>query len=199
MLGSLGKSLQMWDSRDLALVILMAVTHFIFTALVGQLAMLFTGILGSGLIFAIGHAIIISFAVLIYQGKRWRFFLQHILFTFLVIPTYLLGTPFEVLPRIAIIIHGIQGDILFSSLYGIFRIRNKLIWLSVFVAVEFALTVPFINILWHSLFYPPEFIAAYTNTVLLLLPVAIIESIFGGIIGYRIYQRIKKLGYVKDQ
>jgi hypothetical protein len=189
----------MWKSRDLALVILMTVTHFIFTVLVGQLAMLFTGILGSNLIFTIGHSIIISFAVLIYQGKRWRFLLQHILFAFLVIPTNLLGTPFEVLPRIAIIIHGIQGDILFSSLYGIFRIRNKLIWLSVFVAVEFSLTVLFINILWHSLFHPPEFIAAYTNTVLLLLPVVIIESIFGGIIGYRIYQRIKKLGYVKDQ
>ncbi|TRO45978.1 hypothetical protein E2P65_06530 [Candidatus Bathyarchaeota archaeon] len=189
----------LWSSRDLALVILLAVASFAYTALVGQLAWLFTGIPGSNLIFTIGHAILISLALLIYQGKRWRFFLQHILFAILIIPTYLQGTPFEVLPRLGIVMHGIQADILFNTLYGFFNERNKLVCLSVFIAVEFFLAAPFINILWFSLIYPPVFVTVFISTILLLLPVIIVESLIGGLIGYKIYQRVKKVGLIKDK
>ena len=188
-----------WPGRDLALVILLAVASFVYTVLVGQLAWLFTGIPGSNLLFTIGHAILISLALLTYQGKRWRFLLQHALFAILIIPTYLQGTPFEVLPRLAMVMHGIQADILFNTIYGFFKERNKLVWLSIFIAVEFFLAAPFINILWFSLIYPPAFVTAFINTILLLLPVVIFESLIGGLIGYKIYQRVKEVGLVKDQ
>ena len=185
----------MWDSRDLALVILIAVASFVYTALIGQLGWLFTGIPGSNQIFTIGHGILVSLAFLIYQGRRWRFLLQQSLFAILVIPTFLLGTPFEVLPRVAIIMHAIQGDIVFNSLYGFFKRRNKLLWWSVFNAVEFFIVVKFVNILWFSLIYPPEFVTTFINTTLLLAPLSIGGTFFGGIIGYKIYQRIKKLPF----
>lgn len=189
----------MWSSRDLTLVILLAVASFAYTALIGQLAWLFTGIPASNLVFTIGHAVIISLSLLIYQGKRWRFFLQHVLFAILVIPTYLQGTPFEILPRLGIVMHGIQADILFNTIYGFFKERNKLVWLSIFIAVEFFLAAPFINIIWFSLIYPPAFVTLLIDTILLLLPVVIVESLVGGLIGYKIYQRVKEVGLVKDK
>jgi hypothetical protein len=189
----------MWASRDLTLMILLAVASFVYTALIGQMGWLFTGIPAFNLLFTIGHAILLSLALLMYEGKRWRFFLQTILFAILIIPTYLQGTPFEVLPRLGIVMHGIQADILFNTIYGVFKERNKLVWLSIFIAVEFFLAAPFINILWFSLIYPPAFVTVFINALLLLFPLVVVESLFGGLIGYKIYQRVKVVGLVKDK
>jgi hypothetical protein len=51
-----------------------------------------------------GHAIVISFALLIYKGKRWRFAFQSIIVAILFIPTFAMGTPFDVLARMPLIL-----------------------------------------------------------------------------------------------
>jgi uncharacterized protein YneF (UPF0154 family) len=42
------------------------------------------------------------------------------------------------------------------------------------------------------LFYPPQALTMYINVYLLLLPVTIIETIVGAVIGNMIYRRVRK-------
>ena len=183
----------MWKSRDFALIILIAVVTFVFTIFVGQLAWLFTGIPGSNMLFSIGYAILISFALLMFEGRRWRFFVHSILVVFLTLPTYLAGTPFDVVIRMPLIINAFHGDLLFNSIYGFFEKRNKLLWWAILIAVEYMLMNPFLGAMIWPLFYPPEFVATMVSAILLLLPVIIIECVAGGYLGYKIYERVKKL------
>lgn len=186
----------MWESRDLALVILFAVTNFVYTVFIGQIAWLFTGIPGSNYLFSIGFAIIISLALLMYQGRRWRFLLQNMLFAILVIPTYFGGIPFDILARIPIIINALQVDIVCNSIYGFFKRSNKLRWWAIISTLELFLISPFVQMLNFYLFYLPTVLATFVNVILLMLPVIIIEGIAGAIIGYKLYQRIEKVGRV---
>ena len=188
----------MWNSKDLALVILITVASLIFTASVGQLAWLFSGVPGSNMAFTIGNSIIISLGLLLFKGRRWRFLLMQALFALLVIPTFLLGTPFDVLPRLIILLHGIQGDIILNSFYGYFEKKGKLLWWSIFCSVEFFIVSPFLSILWFSIIFPPAFVTTFTNTILILLPLSITESVAGGFIAHKIYQRIEKVGWYKE-
>ncbi len=160
----------------------------------GQLAWLFTGIPGSNYLFVIGYAIIISLALLMFEGRRWRLLLQSVLFAILVIPTYFAGIPFDVLARMPIIINSLQGDILFNSYYGFFKRRNKLgIW-AILSTLEFMLVSPFLQMVNFYLFYPPAFLTTFVNVILLMLPVIIVETIAGAFIGYKLYERVRKVG-----
>lgn len=188
----------MWTSKDLALVILITAASFVFTALVGQLAWLFSGVPGSNMAFTIGNSIIISLGLLLFRGHRWQFLLMQTLFALLVIPTFLLGTPFDVLPRLVIILHGIQGDVVFNSIYNYFKNKEKLLWWSVFVSVEYFIVSPFLSIIWFSVIFPPAFVTTFTNTILVLLPLSITESVLGGFIAYKIYQRIERIGWFNE-
>ena len=93
----------MWNSRDLALVIILAVVSFIYTIFVGQLGNLITGIQGFNYLFIVGHAIFISFGFLMYEGRRWRLLLQGVLAALLTLTTYLSGAPFDVLSKMPMI------------------------------------------------------------------------------------------------
>lgn len=188
----------MWKSKDLALVILITVASFVFTFSVGQLAWLFSGLPGSNMAFTIGNSIIISLGFLLFRGRRWRILLMQSLFAILVIPTFLLGTPFDVLPRLIIIIHGIQGDVILNTFYGFFEKRGKLLWWSIFVSVEYFIVSPFLSIIWFSILFPPAFVTLFINTIFLLFPLSIAESILGGYVAYKIYQRIEKIGWYNE-
>lgn len=170
-----------------------SVLNFVYTALIGQLAWLLSGIQGTNLLLIIGGVIINSFALLYFQGRRWRFAVYQTLFAVLVIPTFLLGAPFDIVARTPIVIVGVISDIVFNSFYGLFEKQKKLIWWAIIDMLAFFLMTPFISATFFSFIYAPEVVSAFINTVLFVLPVVIIESIMGAVIGYRIYLRTKNL------
>lgn len=114
------------------------------------------------------------------------------LFSFLTLPTFLMGAPYDILPRIPLILTGLQADILFNSVYGIFKSRNKLVFWGVLSSIEFFLVDPFLRILTYPLYLPSQYTLTFLNVTLLLLPVTILEATAGGYIGYKIYKRIQK-------
>ena len=193
MLSSLGERWQMWESRDLTLVIFLSVVSYIYALLIGQLAHLITGILGLDYFFIIGHAIFISFGLLIYEGRRWRYFLQSVIVALLFIPTFAAGTPFDVLARMPIIFASLLVDLIFNTIHGIFKKGNKLVWWAILGTISALILLPFFTAVNMYIFYPSELMTLYVNVVTLLLPVIIIESIAGGCLGYKIYERITKL------
>ena len=188
----------MWSSRDIALVISISAMSFVYAAFVSQLGNLITGIMGFNYLFTIGHAILISVAILLYEGRRWRFLFQSVVVALLFVPTYQAGTPFDVLARIPIIINTFLGDLVFNSVYSFFRKRNQLKWWAILTVTTFWICSPFLFMLNLYLFYPPEGFITFTNTVLLMLPVIIIESIIGGYLGYNIYERVKNIRWIKN-
>ena len=173
-------------------MVLLAVVSFIYTVFIGQLGNLITGIVGLNYIFVFGHAIFISFGFLMYEGRRWRFLLQTVLVAFLTIPTYMSGAPFDVLARIPMIIGAFFSDLILNSVYPIFQKRDKLIWWGTLAVTIFLIFTPFFVALNMFLFYAPEVLRLYIYTYFLLLPVTIVETVIGSIIGYRIYKRVKK-------
>src|SRR3989304_3497970 len=181
----------MWSSKDIACIIFLAVLGLVSTALVVQMAGLISGIPGANYVFTIVLAVQTSFSFLAYEGRRWRFFVQFSLFTFMVIPTYLGGPPFDVPGRIHFFITGFLADLVINSFYETFKKREKLDWWSVSGALLFWVMLPFSALLIRPLFYSPEAVALFANVVLLLLPVIIAESIAGGYLGYRIYLRVR--------
>jgi len=186
----------MWSSKDLAFVVIFSVLNFVYTALIGQIAWLLSGIPGTNLLLIIGGVIINSFALLYFQGRRWRFMVYQTIFAILVIPTFLLGVPFDIIARVPIVIVGVLSDIIFNSFYELSKKHDKLIWWAIINQVVFFLMTPFTAILFFSTIYIQPYISGFINIVMLLLPVVIAESIIGAIIGYRIYQRVKTIGWV---
>ena len=182
----------MWKSRELALVILLAVVSFVYSVLVSQLPNLITGIMGLTYFFIIGHAIFVSFGLLMYGGRRWRFLLQSTLVAILLIPTFQHGTPFDVLARTPILASSFFADLIFNSVYPFFHKHNKMIWWAILSAVGFLLLNPFFTMLNMFLFYSPEALSSYVTVYLLLFPVTMIEAIFGGIIAHRIWRRVQQ-------
>ncbi len=182
----------MWESRDLTLVIILAVASFIYTIFVGQLGNLITGIQGLNWLFIVGHMIFISFGFLMYEGRRWRLLLQGVLAALLTLTTYLSGVPFDVLSKIPMIATSFFGDVIFNSFYIFFKKRNRLFWLAILVAIGFMLMLPVFITLNMYLFSPPQFLTMFINVYVLLLAVTIVETIAGASIGYMIYRRVRK-------
>ena len=82
----------MLNTKDLSLIIILAVVGFVMTLLVAQTATLLTGIPGANYSLTIVLAIVTGFSLLIYEGnegRRWRFFAQTVLFAILIMPTRL--------------------------------------------------------------------------------------------------------------
>jgi hypothetical protein len=182
----------MMHSRDLTLVIILAVVSFIYTTFVGQLGNLLTGIQGLNYLFIIGHMIFISFGFLMYEGRRWRLFLQGVLAALLTLTTFLSGSPFDPLSKIPMIATSFFGDLIFNSFYGFFKDRKKLVWLAMIVVLGYAFMLPIFVTINMSLFYNPQVLNLYLSVYLLLLPVTIVETIIGALIGTLIYKRINK-------
>ena len=184
----------MWNSRDVAIVILLSVGGFGYTALIGQIGLLLTGIPGVNYFFTAGHAIFVSTGFLLFEGRKWRFFLQATLFSILTLPTYLMGTPYDILTRLPLILTGFQADLLFNSLYKTFERRKKIgIW-AILCSIEFFIIDPFLRILTYPLFLPQQYTSTFTIVTLLLQPIIIAEAVAGGYMGFKIYQRVRNLG-----
>jgi len=188
----------LWSSKDLAFIIVFTVLNFVYTLLFGQLAWLFSGVPGSNLLLIIGGVIVNSFALLHFQGRRWRFAVYQILFAILVIPTFLLGVPFDVIARLPIVVVGIVSDVLFNSFFGFFKRQDKLMWWVIIDMIIFFLMTPFVTSIYFSFVYAPEFVSFFVNNVILLIPIVIIESVVGAIIGYKLYERGKKEGWFRQ-
>lgn len=183
----------MWDSRDLTLIIVFAALGTVYTVLVTHTAYMITGITGIGFLFIIGHVILISSQLLFFNGKRWRYLASSTIFVILIIPTSFAGAPFDAFARIPVIISAALLDILYNSVYGYFEERNKLLLLILISAVAYNLASPYIGLVFNYVFYPAEYVATYASALFFTTPLTVVESIIGGYLGYKVYQRIKKV------
>ncbi|MFZ7138782.1 MAG: hypothetical protein ACOWW1_10250 [archaeon] len=177
------------QTRDLTTIIIMAVLQFIITALIAQMGTLITGIPGTNFLFTILLTIPITFSSLIFEGRRWRMFLQLTLFAVLIIPTRLGGAPFDVPSRLGTVAAGFLLDLFANSIYKTFKERDKLMWWSVLNGTIVYLLIPFFSIITKILFATPEAVESFLGVLSLLLPVIVAEAAMGGYIGYKIYKR----------
>ena len=127
----------LFDTKELCLIILLAVVHFVMILLVGQVLRVITGIPGASYLFTVFHAIITSYSMLVYGGKRWRFFFQMTLLTFLIFPTQLGGVAFDLLSKANLIVVAFIVDLLFNSIYRKFDNSNKMLFWSILFRSRF--------------------------------------------------------------
>ncbi|MFC1487434.1 hypothetical protein ACFLRN_07110 [Thermoproteota archaeon] len=182
----------MKNSRDLALVIMLAVLSFVFMTLIGQVPQLITGIPGIGYAFTIVYSITQTVGWLLFEGRRWRIFGLGSLFSLIslsLIQTWTLPV------AMATIVNSLIVDLIFNSLHESFERKNRLIWW-VILAQGYYWATHSIWLLFLSLpFYPLEQILGnwFIPIMLVMLPVVIIEAIAGGFIGYKIFRRVEKV------
>ncbi|MFX0202667.1 MAG: hypothetical protein ACFFCW_41720, partial [Candidatus Hodarchaeota archaeon] len=172
------------NSRDLALIIVFAVLGFVFMILIGQVPRLITGIPGITYIFTVVYSILQTVSWLLYEGRRWRIFIQGLLLALLA----LLFIPPWTLPiALATIINMFIVDLIFNSLYRFFHRNKRLNWLSILVQVYYWTTHSLWIVLVAFLFLSPleEILEEWFIPIMsLMLPIMIIEAIAGAYIGY---------------
>jgi len=183
----------LWSSRDISLVIITAVLVFVFTLLIFQNATVITGIVGANYIFTFGMSLLVSLTFLLFEGRRWRFFIHNLLVAILSFPTTLGGPPYDVFPRLVLILAGIPADLILNSLYENFKRNAKLVWWTILSGLVFFLVLPFLQILFFPLYFPPQFVENFINIVIIMLPWIVGGSVVGGYFAYKIYGRIPKL------
>ena len=183
----------MWSSKDIALVILIAITALVYSLFVGQMAMVITGIQGINYILFIGHTIWATVAFLLFEGRRWRFALTGTLVVILTYPTFLMGPPFDLVPRVPAILNAVFADIIMNSIYLAFKKREKIFIWSILSVFTFSTGDLLFRTLILPIFYPPEFVSPILGLFLLLSPLVIFEALVGGFIGYQIFQRIRNI------
>jgi len=189
----------MWNSRDIALVIVLGVVGLIQGVFVVQMGTLLTGLPGVNYFFSILLTIWISLSFLIFEGRRWRLFLTVLIFIMLTIPTYVMGMPYDLSPRIPGILTILFVDVLFNSFYESFRKRGKLLRLSIFLSVFFLILDIAFRILTYPLFFSSAYVSTFLNITMWLIPVILLESVAGGYLGYKIYQKVKNLTFLKQE
>lgn len=180
----------MWSSRDVALVIITAVLVFVLTVLIFQLATMITGVQGTSFIFTFAFATFISLTFLLFEGRRWRFFCHNALYALLSLPTSTGGIPYDIFPRLVIILAGFPMDLILNSFYNYFESRNRLIWWSILAGLVPFLIIPSMQILIFPIYFSANYVTAYTNTVMLMSPFLIGGGIIGGYLGYKLYIRV---------
>lgn len=182
------------NSKDLALTLVFAVLNFVFLVLIAQVPYLITGLPGVGYVFNIFYNIIFSFSLLYYEGKRWLFLLQNVIFQLLSLVLPGTFAPTFLVAKIPFLINVIVLDIVFNSLYDFFRKNNNLVWWSILGQVYFWTIQPFLVLLFLSLFNFIEGVSTawFIPIMSIMLPIMIIEAIVGGYIGFRIYDRFEK-------
>lgn len=181
----------MWSSRDIAAIIVLAVVSFLYSVFVGQLGNLLTGVLGFNYFFFWGHAILIAFGLLIYEGRRWRFLTQGIIVALLTLPTYQSGLPFDFIARIPMIANSFLIDILFNTGRGYFEKKNRLLWWIIITNIAWIIFIPFLLVLNMSIFYSTQALTAWLNIYFMLFPITFIEMVAGAYVGYKLFNRIK--------
>jgi hypothetical protein len=140
----------------------------------------------------LGHAILIGFGLLVYEGRRWRFFSQSFIVALLTLPTFQSGTPFDIFARIPMVVNAFLIDVLFNTFYSYFREKNRLAWWLAVTNIVWMLTIPIIFVINMTLFYPPQALTNWLTVFFLLLPLTLIEMVVGAYISYKWYKRLKK-------
>lgn len=136
--------------------------------------------------------ILISLALLLYRGRRWRFLLQGVLIALLTLPLNGASINFTLISSVAIIIiNSLHGDLLFNSLYQYFNKRKKLKHWAIMSTTQFYLMAIVLNIINFYLFFSTIELMAYFNSLLLIVPLVIIECYLGAEIGFRVFQRLE--------
>ncbi|MDG6222292.1 MAG: hypothetical protein IAX21_11095 [Candidatus Bathyarchaeota archaeon] len=176
------------QTRDVTMIIVMAVLQLVISVSIAQMGTLITGIPGTNFLFTILLAIPISFSLLWYEGRRWRIFFQLALFSLISIPTFIGGAPYDPTPRLSSIATAFLIDIFANSSYGFFNKTKKLLWWSLLTSSIYWVLTPFLKIGVSIIFYSPEFVERFTSVVLGLFPIIIAQAIAGGYIGYKIYK-----------
>lgn len=180
----------MWSSKDLGLVAILAALGFVTAASIGQIGYLITGIPGFNYIFIIFQVMLISFSLLVYEGRRWRFFLQMTIFTILIIPVNFGAPAYDILGKTHYMIAAFFTDIVANSFYRYFEERNKCkYWVILNGGLVFWTLQPLLSIAINVVFYAPQ-AAQLISVVSLLFPIIIIESVTGSYLGHKIYRRL---------
>jgi len=182
----------MWKSRDLALAIILAGTSFVYSASTVQLTSVITGIPGVGYIFTIGTVTIFGIAFLLFEGRRWRFFVMTILYNMLLTSVLVNRGSFHIFRIIPALTATFIQDALFNSVYGFFEKRKKLKWLSILLGFEGLTVDAFMRILMYPFLMPPEYTSTYFSVTLMMLPVILLNGVLGGYFAFKIYERIRK-------
>ncbi|MEJ2244457.1 MAG: hypothetical protein P8X87_08060 [Candidatus Bathyarchaeota archaeon] len=183
----------MWSSKDLTLVIVTAVVVFITSITVFQIPFILTGINGIGYVTTVGMGFFISLTFLLFEGRRWRFLAHNTLVVILSLPTSFLAPPFVIFPRLVIFLVGIPVDIIVNSFYQKFLNSNKLVWWSIFSALTFFLITPIFQLLLYPLYFPPEFMGAFSNILIVMSPWILGGCVAGGYFGYKLYQKLNNV------
>lgn len=183
----------MKDSKDLALIIMFAVLNLVIMILIGQVPELITGIPAIGYAFIIFYAITQAVAILTYEGRRWRLLMQSFVFNIIALLSVAVWTQIAAL---ASLISSLIMDVFFNSVYGYFKSKDKLLWFAVLSQVFSWTSQPIWTLFFVSLFMAPfENVLRnwFISLILVFYPLIVIEAVVGGYLGYKIYQRVKKV------
>ena len=172
---------------------MLAVIGFVFMVLIGQVPMLITGIPGIAYVFDIVYSILQSVSWLMFEGRRWRIVAQGLLISLLALTVIPVWTP----PiAMATIINMFIVDLVFNSIYGFFKSKNKLLHWIILGQVYYWATHSLWILLFSSLlFYPFEALLRnwFIPIMSIMLPIITVEAIPGSYIGYKIYRRVEKI------
>jgi hypothetical protein len=183
-----------WKTRDIAFIILFSVLTFINFSTTVQFI---RGLGIPGLYYAdVGGTILFGVSFLLYEGRRWRVLAQSLLILILGLFWFTGGATQTIIRLIPWIMKAIFVDIVLNSLYGSFKRKNKLLWLTILGCVVFFALGPFLDVFFYSFFplvYPIGFTTMLLIGVTVLFPLFLGLSVMGGYLGFRIYKRVEKL------
>ncbi len=181
----------MWGSKDLSLVAILAALTSLTAASIGQMGYIISGLRGTNSIFTILFAIQISFALLMYQGRKWRFLLQMTIFTVIITPTNYGGAPYDFFGKTYFIMAAFLTDAVSSNFYQLLKQKNKLKLYAVLAGSLFFTLEIVLSIAITIAFYTSQ-AAGLIFVFTLLIPLVIVEAIAGSYLGYKIYRRINQ-------
>jgi hypothetical protein len=182
---------QMIGSKDLTLIIMFAVLNLVLVGLIGQIPELVTGIPAIGYAFIIFYAITSSVALLMYQGRRWRFLTQSLLFNLLAIFFVRIYTP---IAAVVSILTAFIIEAVFNSCHGLFKRKNRLLWWATLSQIYSWTTQPIWTLFFVSIFIVPfEAILRtwFFPIILVSFPMITVEAIAGAYMGHRIFQKLE--------
>lgn len=183
----------MLKSKELALIIIFAVTAFVYQASVTQVPFIITGIPGIGYYFVLGGVIIFGTAFLMFEGRRWRFFIFNVLYSLLMSFIFVGIAPVHLFRNIPMLTGAFIIDIVLNTLYEPFRKRKQIKWLAILQSLlGFSLLDTFLRILMFPFLMPPEFTSIFTSMTLTMFPLILFYGVIGGYVAYLIYSRIKR-------
>jgi hypothetical protein len=187
----------LWSSKDVAFIVLFSVLTFINFSTVVQFITVATGIPGIIYCIDIGGAIIFGVSFLMYEGRRWRVLAQGLLILLLgFYSSYSGNVELYLITLFPWIVRLLIADVVFNSLYGRFKARNRLLLLSVLTVTFFFGAGPFLTVLFLSffpVFFPSAVLTPIMTTIILMFPVIIALSLAGGYLGFKIYKQVEKL------